>query len=144
MSLSRAPRVSAVSAVDRPADRDTSAPTRGADARLALLEARLARLEAVLAASGPRDAADARLLRAVLTATAGTRFTAAECVRHARVTPALEAALEDADIAGDGAVIQLGLLLRRLAGTTVDEWQLEPTRAKDRDGRIYRWRRWQE
>lgn len=120
----------------RPRDRATTAPGDGADGRLAAIEQRLARVEAIVAASGPRDEADAALLHVLCDCTRDHAFTASEVLTHARLAPRLAAALENADIDG---TIQLGLLLRRLVGATVDELLLVATPTRTRDGRVYAW-----
>lgn len=84
----------------------------------------------------PRDASDRDVLNALAASTIGHRFTAAEVFRHAAVVPTLAAALVAADI--DNAR-QLGRLLKRMAGATVEEMQLEVV-GEDREGLVYRLR----
>ena len=106
--------------------------------RIDALETKIDRLLAAVERNrGARDAADERLLRTIAATLAGTRFTAAELLRHSRVNQDLADALEAADIDTENA-IQLGLLLTRFVGHEFDGWRLERTDLADREGIVYR------
>jgi len=82
------------------------------------LERLRTRVEILEAAQGPPDQADAALLSALAAHVAGTTFTAAAVLRHARlVSPSLRQALLAADLTNS---FELGHWLRRMAGGPLD------------------------
>ncbi|MBA3884282.1 MAG: hypothetical protein H0X67_00965 [Acidobacteria bacterium] len=103
------------------------------DRQVATLTATVAALMA-LRAPGPRDRADKALVGALAVSTRGLSFTAAAVWRHRAVDEALADALEQADV---DSPRQLGRLLRRVEGRTVDGVRIARVGA-DREGLIWR------
>jgi hypothetical protein len=88
--------------------------------------------------TGPRDGADVALLHVLAATARGLSFTAAGMWRRRAVDPTLAEALLAADIT---SARQLGKLLRRLTGHTVDGWCLRRV-GTNREGAVLQL--WQE
>lgn len=98
-----------------------------------LLEVRGLRADLARRRGGSDPEADARLVSA-LAASAGSHvFGAVDVIRHAGVDPDLRAAL---DGAGAQTTNQVGLLLRRLHGLTVDGFRIVGLK-RDAHGRMW-------
>jgi len=113
----------------------------GLPARVADLERRCAALErqhrekrsALRFWPGPRDAADVALVATIALSIGSARWTCRELLAHARGDPELQHALTAADITN---AVELGLLLRRCEGRTIDGRVVH--RARTRRG-LARW-----
>ena len=83
---------------------------------------------------GPRDGADVRLLAAITLSIGSVVWTCAQLFRHADTEPAIQHALQGADIT---TPIELGILLSRCEGRAIDGRVVR--RARLRRGRARWW-----